>query len=167
KERETIESISEFYVEYNPGFSFNYKFLDAEYESQYVAEQRVATLSKYFAGLAILISCLGLFGLASFTAERRLKEIGIRKILGAGTLRIVYLLTGDFTKMVLLSILIALPISYFAVTQWLSGFAFRVDLQWWFFVGTGVLAILIAWITVSLQTSKAANVNLVDCLKNE
>ncbi|MEO1051112.1 MAG: ABC transporter permease [Bacteroidota bacterium] len=167
REQETINSIQSFYTKYNPGFSLDYTFLDTKYQSQYVAERRVASLSKYFAGLAILISCLGLFGLAAFTAERRLKEIGIRKILGAGTFRIIYLLTGDFTKMVLVAILIALPISYFAIDQWLANFAFRIDLQWWFFAGTGLLAIFIAWFTVSLQTSKAANVNPVDCLKEE
>ncbi len=167
KEQETINGIADFYAQYNPGFSLDYRFLDAEYQSQYVAEQRVASLSQYFAGLAILISCLGLFGLATFTAERRFKEIGIRKILGAGTFRIIYLLTSDITKMVLVAILIALPISYFVLHLWLTGFAFRVDLQWWSFAGTGLLAICIAWFTVSLQTSRAAQVNPVDCLKNE
>jgi putative ABC transport system permease protein len=167
RERETIHQLSEFYQDYNPGFAFDYTFLDEEYQAQYVAEQRVAVLSRYFAGLAILISCLGLFGLAAFTAERRLKEIGIRKILGSSNFGIVRLLSADFTKMVLMAIVIALPISYFIAAKWLESFALRIDLAWWYFAGAGCLALLIAWFTVSLQTVKAANVNPTECLKDE
>ena len=167
REKETIQSIAAFYTEYNSGFSFDYSFLDTEYQSQYVAEQRVASLSQYFAGLAIVISCLGLFGLAAFTAERRTKEIGIRKILGASMYRIVYLLSGDFTKMVLIAILIASPVSYMLTNHWLEGFAFKIDLHWWFFGGAGVLALIIAWFTVGIQTAKAARTNPVDCIRDE
>jgi len=167
RERETIEQLQQFYQEYNPGFPFAYQFLDQDYQTLYAAEQRVSTLSKYFAALAILISCLGLFGLATFTAERRLKEIGIRKILGATDLGIVRLLSGDFTKMVLVAIVIALPISFFIAKNWLEGFAYRIDLEWWFFAGAGLLALLIAWFTVGLQTVKAARVNPTECLKDE
>jgi putative ABC transport system permease protein len=127
----------------------------------------VSTLSQYFAGLTIVISCLGLFGLAAFTAERRLKEIGIRKILGSTDLGIVRLLSGDFTKIVLLAIAIALPVSYLIARKWLDEFAYRIDLAWWFFAGSGVLALLIAWFTVALQTIKAARVNPTQCIKNE
>jgi len=166
-EQDVIAGLYEFNKKFNPGFALNYKFLDKEYEAQYKAEQRVSTLSKYFAGIAILISCLGLFGLAAFTAERRIKEIGVRKVLGASVFGIIQLLTSDFTKMVLAAILIALPLSYFIANWWLEGFAYRINLEWWFFVGAGTIALLIAWITVGFQTVKAANINPVECLKDE
>lgn len=167
KEREALAQLQDFYKDFNPGYSFDYQFVDAEYQALYVAEQRVSTLSKYFAGLAILISCLGLFGLAAFTAERRLKEIGIRKILGSSDFGIIRLLSKDFTKMVLISIVIALPVSYFIARQWLEGFAFSIDLQWWYFAGAGLIVLLIAWFTVGLQTVKAATISPADCLRDE
>ena len=167
KEQETLAQLQNFYQRFNPGYSFDYQFVDADYQALYAAEQRVSTLSQYFAGLAILISCLGLFGLAAFTAERRLKEIGIRKILGASDFGIVRLLSGDFTKMVLVAIAIALPVSYFVAQWWLEGFAFSIDLRWWYFAGAGLLALLIAWFTVGLQTVKAARVNPAECLRDE
>jgi len=141
--------------------------LDQEYQAQYAAEQRVSTLSRYFAGIAILISCLGLFGLAAFTAERRFKEIGIRKILGSSVFGIVRMLTGDFSKTVIIAIFISLPISYLIAKKWLDGFAYRIDLNWWFFVGAGLLVIFIAWLTVGIQTIKAARINPVICLRDE
>jgi ABC-type antimicrobial peptide transport system permease subunit len=167
KEKETMSSIEHLYKKLNPGFLFEYNFLDTVYQSQYENEQRVAILSKYFAGLAILISCLGLFGLAAFTAERRLKEIGIRKVLGSSELGIVYLLSSDFTKIVFVAIVIALPISYFMARYWLDGFAFSVPLQPWYFIAVGVLAMVIAWLTVGTQAIRAARVNPTLCLKNE
>ena len=167
KEKETLSSIELLYKKFNPGFPFEYHFLDAVYQSQYENEQRVAVLSKYFAGLAILISCLGLFGLAAFTAERRLKEIGIRKVLGSSELGIVYLLSGDFTKIVVVAIIIALPMSYFVARSWLATFAFRVPLQPWYFIAAGLLAMVIAWFTVGVQAIKAARVNPVASLRSE
>lgn len=167
KEKETLSSLQHLYQKLNPGFSFDYQFLDDDYQLQYVAEQRVSTLSKYFAGLAILISCLGLFGLAAFTAERRLKEIGIRKILGSTVFGIVYLLSGDFTRIVFTSIVIALPISYLTTKYWLDSFAFKVTLEWWYFIGAGLTALLIAWLTVGSQAIKAARINPTQCLKDE
>jgi ABC-type antimicrobial peptide transport system permease subunit len=167
KEQEAIDQLQQLCQTRYPGFPFDYQFLDQEYHAQYVAEQRVSTLSRYFAGIAILISCLGLFGLAAFTAERRLKEIGIRKTLGATDFGIVRLLSADFTGMVLIAIVIALPISYFIAKNWLEDFAYRIDLEWWFFIASGLLALLIAWFTVGLQTVKAARVNPTECLKDE
>lgn len=167
KEVETLERLNSFYKSYNPGFPLDYRFLDEDYQRQYVSEQRVSTLSRYFAGLGIVISCLGLFGLAAFTAQRRLKEIGIRKILGSTDFGIVRLLSGDFTKIVLLAIAIALPVSYFVARKWLEEFAYRIDLEWWFFVGSGILALLIAWFTVGLQTIRTAKVNPTQCIKDE
>lgn len=165
--QQSLAQLQDLYTNFNEGFPFEYHFLDADYQSQYLAEQRVATLSKYFAALAILISCLGLFGLAAFTAERRLKEIGIRKVLGSSEFSIIYLLSLDFTKMVLVSIAIALPISYFMSKRWLDGFAFKVELQWWYFIAAGVMALIITWLTVGTQAVKAAAVNPAKCLKDE
>ncbi len=167
REQEVLAQLQQQYRIFNPGFSLDYRFLDEDYQALYVAEQRVSVLSRYFAGLAVLICCLGLFGLATFTAERRLKEIGIRKVLGASEWGIVYLLSGDFTRMVMIAILIALPLSYLLTAQWLESFAFRIDIKWWYFAGAGLVALLIAWFTVGLQTIKAARVNPVACLKEE
>jgi hypothetical protein len=167
KEKAVLGKLEELYKTFNPGFSLDYKFLDQEYQAQYAAEQRVASLSKYFAGLAILISCLGLFGLAAFTADRRLKEIGIRKVLGSSVFSIIYLLSSDFTKLVFAAILIALPVSYFMTDYWLDSFALHIDLEIWYFIAAGVAALLIAWLTVGMQAVKAANVNPLECLKSE
>ena len=167
KERETIDQLDHLYSRFNPGYPFTYHFLDETYQAQYQAEQRVATLAKYFAGWAILISCLGLFGLTAYTVERRTKEIGIRKILGSGYLRIISLLSIDFTKMVLISILIALPVGIILSQNWLDGFAYRVQLQWWFFLLPALSALLIAWLTVGLNTIKAAYTNPLQSLRDE
>ena len=167
QEQEVITRLQSFYNETNPGYSFKYTFLDTQFERQYKSEAIVATLATYFAGLAILISCLGLFGLVAFSAQQRQKEIGIRKVLGASIFNIIKMLSVDFTKMVLLSIVIALPISYYFAQNWLSGFAFSMDLQPWFFVAAGGGALLIAWLTMSFQTAKAALMNPIESLRNE
>lgn len=167
REQEALGNIQKFYSAFNPGFPLTYRFLDQDYQELYAAEQRVAALSKYFAGLAILISCLGLFGLAAFTTERRIKEIGIRKILGSSRGGIVYLLSGEFTKMVLVAIAVALPASYFFADLWLKNFVFRIDLEWWFFAASGLAALLIAWLTVGIHTMKAAGINPAKCLRSE
>lgn len=163
----TLGKMQDLYEKFNPGYVFKPQFIDQDYQALYTSEERVGVLSRYFSALAILISCLGLFGLAAFTAERRMKEIGIRKILGAGDLKIIYLLTNEFSKMVILAIFIALPFSYFISQYWLESFAFRIELKWWYFGGTGALALFVAWLTVSLHTIKAATVNPVECLKDE
>ncbi len=163
----TISEIESLYESFNPGYVFKPQFLDQDYQALYASEERVASLSKYFAGFAILISCLGLFGLAAYTTEKRIKEIGIRKVLGSGTWQVVYLLSSDFTKMVLIAIVLALPTGYYIGNMWLENFAYRIDLEWWFFAGAGILALVIAWITVSMQTLKAARVNPSDCLRDE
>ncbi|HEY8511382.1 MAG TPA: ABC transporter permease [Cyclobacteriaceae bacterium] len=165
RQRETLRAIEDLYKSFNPGFVMDYKFLDQEYQALYAAEQRVSTLSRYFAGIAILISSMGLFGVASFTAERRMKEIGIRKILGSTSWGIVVLLTSDFTKMVLVAVAIALPVSYIISDRWLDSFAYRIKLEWWYFAVAGVAALLIAWFTVGLQTVKAAAVSMTRCLR--
>ncbi|MFK5973103.1 MAG: FtsX-like permease family protein, partial [Flavobacteriaceae bacterium] len=133
----------------------------------YESEKRVATLSKYFAGLATLISCLGLFGLAIFTAERRRKEISIRKVLGQSAAQVAVMLSGEFAKLVLISVLIALPIAYILANNWLSGFAYRIPLQLWYFLGAGLLALLVAMLTVGSQAINAANKSPIDGLREE
>ncbi len=166
-EKNTIERLGEVYRKFHPGYPFEFTFLDADYQQLYDSENKVAVLSKYFAVIAIIISCLGLFGLAAFTAQRRQKEIGIRKILGATEAGIVRLLSTDFTKMILIAIAIALPVSYVVALEWLERFAYRIELEWWFFVGAGVTALLIAWITIGMQTIKAAHINPAECIRNE
>ena len=163
----TLAQLQQFYENYNPGFELNYRFLDADYQALYASEQKIALLSRYFAGLAILISCLGLFGLAAFTAQRRRKEISIRKVLGASKFSIVRLLGKEFSNMVLAAVILALPLSYYLARNWLDSFAFQIDLKWWLFVGPGGVAILIAWLTVSFQTIRASSVNPAEVLKGE
>ncbi|MEQ9402063.1 MAG: FtsX-like permease family protein [Cyclobacteriaceae bacterium] len=166
-ELETIGRIEELYQERNPGLTFNFKFFDQEYDALYHAEQQIASLSKSFGAVAILISCLGLFGLVAFTSERRQKEIGIRKVLGSGEYRLVILLTRDFSKMVGIAIMISLPFSYFLMKFWLQSFAYRIELNLWFFIGSGIFSMLIAWLIMSVQTIKAAKANPVEALKYE
>jgi ABC-type antimicrobial peptide transport system permease subunit len=167
KEKEAIAGLQNLHDKFNPGFEFDYSFQDEDYARLYSAEQRVATLASYFAGFAILISCLGLFGLAAFTADRKKKEIGIRKVLGASVMNIITLLTKDFTRLVFVSILIGLPIAWYIASDWLGKFAFRIELSPWFFLIAGVLVLLISWLTVSSQAFSSAMVNPKDCLKDE
>ncbi|MEO6542110.1 MAG: FtsX-like permease family protein, partial [Ferruginibacter sp.] len=151
----------------NPKFPFSYQFSDLEYTNLYKSEQVVNKLSDYFAFLAIFISCLGLFGLATFSAGQRTKEIGVRKVLGASVPNIVALLTGNFIKPVIIAILIAVPVSIYIMNQWLQGFAYKIDIKWWMFASAGLIAIVIAIITVSSQAIKAAIVNPVKSLRTE
>lgn len=165
--KEAIIAIEETYHKFNEGLAFEYRFLDDDYQRLYASEQRISRLSRYFAALAIIISCLGLFGLAAFTAERRAKEISIRKILGASAASIVQLLSKDFTLTVLLALLIGIPISYLLSEYWLQSFAYHIDIQPWYFLGAGLLLLFIAWSTVGIQTIKAARSNLIQALKDE
>ena len=146
---------------------FSYGFLDDSFEQMYRAEQRVGTLTFTFATLAILIACLGLFGLATFTAEQRTKEIGVRKVLGASVGSIVTLLSKDFLKLVLIAIVIASPIAWYAMNRWLQDFAYKIDMPWWVFALAGALAVGIALLTVSFQSVKAALMNPVKSLRSE
>jgi len=166
-EQATIRQIEQVYNTFDPEFPFEFNFLDTDYQALYESESKVAILSKYFTGLAIVISCLGLLGLAAFTADRRQKEIGIRKVLGASVFQLVQLLSTDFTKMVLLAMLIGIPISILISHRWLESFAYTINLQWWYFVGAAGITLLIAWLTVSVRTLKAATANPVDSLRDE
>lgn len=163
----SLDKIKQVYEEFNAGLPFEFSFLDQDYQQFYQSEKRVAMLSQYFAGFAIIISCLGLFGLATFNLERRIKEIGIRKILGSSNLNIVYLLSGDYTKMVLIASIIGLPISYFLLKNWLDYFVYRIDLTYVYFASASILILCIAWLTVGLQIFKATQIKPVDCLRDE
>lgn len=167
EESATIQRISGFWKSFNPGFSFDYRFLDNDYQVQYASEKLVATLSRYFAGLAIVISCLGLFGLAAFTAERRRKEIGIRKVLGATVSNVVFMLSKDFLQLVCIALLIAFPLSWWAMTQWLQGFAYYVPLSVSIFFIAGSAIMLLTLLTVGYQAVKAALANPAKSLHAE
>ena len=167
EEKNAIVKLEEVFQKFHPAFPFEYSFVDDDYQALYEAESRVATLSKYFSGLAIVISCLGLFGLAMFTAERRRKEIGIRKVLGSSVFGIVRMLTSDFTKTVFIAILISLPISFLIAKSWMANFAYGIELSWWLFLVPSLVVLFVAWCTVGMQTIKAASVNPVESLKDE
>ncbi|MCE7992966.1 MAG: FtsX-like permease family protein [Roseivirga sp.] len=164
---ETMAAIEEVYDAHLDGVPFDFTFIDADYDNMYRQEQSISALARYFAGIAIVISCLGLLGLTAFTAEKRSKEVGIRKVLGSGSWRIVYLLSSDFTRMILVALMIGLPISYFVAKEWIQNFAYGIDLGISQFLFVAILTIGIAWLAVGLQTMKAANANPVDALRSE
>ncbi|WPU91074.1 ABC transporter permease [Mucilaginibacter sabulilitoris] len=151
----------------NPAYPFDYRFVEDEFNQKFLSEALVSQLARVFASLAIIISCLGLFGLASYTAERRTKEIGIRKVLGASTSGLAGLLSGDFLKLVVLSCAVAFPLAYWAMQNWLKNYQYHIGINWWVFIVAGVVAILIALVTVSFQSIKAALANPVKSLRSE
>ncbi len=167
KTKQAIASMERVYKKFNPGFPFKYFFTDDEIAKNYKSEHTVSKLSRYFAFLAIFISCLGLFGLVTFTAEQKTKEIGIRKVLGASVTGIVQMLSRDFLKLVLIAAVIAFPVAWWAMHKWLMDFAYRVDIGWWIFPAAGVIAVLIALMTISFQSIKAAIANPVKSLRTE
>ncbi|QDK83685.1 FtsX-like permease family protein [Spirosoma sp. KCTC 42546] len=167
KVKEVISNLEKLSKELNPKTPFTYQFSDQEYANLYRSELVVSQLTNSFALLAIFISCLGLFGLATFTAEQRTKEIGVRKVLGASVTSVVALLSTDFLKLVLLAILLASPIAWWAMTNWLEGYMYKIDIEWWMFALAGLLAIVIALLTISFQSIKAALMNPVRSLRSE
>ncbi len=164
---QAIASVERLWKRYSPDHPFVYRFLDEDYNRMYQSEQQTGQLFSFFAGVAILVSCLGLFGLAMFTAQQRTKEIGVRKVLGASIGSIVTLLSRDFLKLVLIAIVIASPIAYYAMNRWLQDFAYKIDIEWWVFALAGLLAVSIALLTVSFQSIKAALMNPVKSLRTE
>jgi predicted permease len=162
----SIAGISDVYEKFTAQL-LSYSFLDEDYQSLYASEQRASDLAKYFGTTAIFLSCLGLFGLAAFTAEKRKKEIGVRKVMGASTFSILTLVSKDFIALILVSILIAIPIAWHFANIWLQSYAYQTDLSWWIFVGSGVLLIVISLVTVGYQAYKAASTNPVNSLKSE
>ncbi len=167
KEKAVIDRLSVIYSRFNPGFGFEYGFLDERFKTLYLSEQRVAVLSRYFAGLAILISCLGLFGLAAYTAQSRRKEIAIRKVIGATIKNIVLMLSGDFLKLILIAVLIAFPFSWWAVNKWMAGFAYHAAIGYSIFLIAAVSILAITFATIGFQSLKAALASPSGSLKDE
>ena len=152
---------------FGPEDPLTYSFLDERFENSYKAEQRIGMILGIFAGLTIFVACLGLFGLAKFTAEQRTKEIGIRKVLGASVSQVSAMLSKEFVKLVVVSCVFAFPLAWWAMNKWLQDFAYRVNISWWVFVVAAVVALLIALFTVSFQAIKAAIANPVKSLRTE
>jgi putative ABC transport system permease protein len=163
----TMRLIENKWKELDPNRPFRFLFLDDSFDSLYRQEERLRTITFYFSFLAVLIGCLGLFGMASFTAERRTKEIGIRKVLGASVPGIVRLLAKEFVLLVIVANVIALPVAYFAMNRWLQSFAYRMNIHPLIFFLTAVISLTIALITVSYQAIRAALANPVDSLRYE
>jgi putative ABC transport system permease protein len=155
------------FKQYNPDYPFEYNFIDEQYAKKFVDEQTTGVLTAFFAGLTIFISCLGLFGLASYMAENRIKEIGVRKVLGASVLNIAAMLSKDFVKLIAISILIASPIAWWSMNKWLGLYNYHIDISVWIFIEAGLLSIVIALMTVSFQAFKAAVANPVKSLRSE
>ncbi|WP_299607398.1 ABC transporter permease [uncultured Aquimarina sp.] len=164
---QAISGIGEVLKKHNPAFPFEYTFVDEAFDAKFKSEQLIGELSRIFALLAIFISCLGLFGLAAYTAEQRSKEIGVRKVLGASVTGIVKLLSKDFLKLVCIAIVLAVPLAWFFMNNWLQDYAYRIEINWIVFVIAGIVAILIALATVSFQAVKAAIANPINSLKTE
>jgi len=162
-----ISTVQQEWKKYNPDFPFDYSFMDEVYNNMYKSDQRSGTLFNIFAAIAIMISCLGLFGLATYTAQVKVKEIGIRKVLGASVANITAMLSKDFLVLVIISILIASPIAWYAMNKWLQDYVYRIHIQWWVFALAGSAAVLIAFITISFQAIKAAMANPVKSLRSE
>ena len=152
---------------YNPDFAFNYAFLDDTFNELYKSEHQTRLLFNLFAAIAILISCLGLFGLAAFTAQRRNREIGVRKVLGASVAGVIQLLAKDFIKLVVIAIVIATPLAWYMMNKWLQDFAYKININFIVFLMAGLIAIAIALVTVSFQAIKAAVANPVKSLRTE
>jgi len=164
---ENLAATGKILKKFNPAYPFDYQFVDEQYARNFDSEQRTKTLAGLFASLAVLISCLGLFGLSAYVAESRVKEIGVRKILGASAAGIAALLSVDFIKLVLISIMIATPVAWYAMNQWLQGYSYHVSIGWGIFLVAGVLAVAIALVTVSFQSIKASLANPVKSLRSE
>jgi putative ABC transport system permease protein len=165
--RVTIQNIERLWEENLPGIPFEYSFMDEDYDRMFEKEARMSRIFTIFSILAIVIACLGLFGLAAYTAEQRTKEIGIRKAMGASSYSVVNLLTREFTKLVIISFVIAIPLAWYFMNQWFLAFAYKTSMGIWPFMVAGLLALFIAWLTVSYQSVKAAMANPVDSLRDE
>jgi hypothetical protein len=163
----TIKALEEICKTINPAYPFNYSFLDQDIANLYTAEQRLGSLFNVFAILAIVISCLGLYGLSAYLAERRTRELGIRKVLGASGFQLVYLLSATFTRPILIATAIAIPLAWYGMSQWLNGFAYHVTIHWTIFLIAFLSALVIAWLTVSFESIKAATNNPVKSLRSE
>ena len=162
-----LASMKQQWASYNIEEPFSYAFMDELYNKTYAAEQKTATVLNIFAILTIFVACMGLFGLATYTAEQRSKEIGIRKVLGASVRQVTGMLSKEFIKLVLIGCCIAVPLSWWAMHAWLQDFAYRIDIRWWVFLLAGAVALTIALFTVSFKAISAALKNPVDALRSE
>ena len=162
-----IKSMENTWNQFGTSEPFHYSLLDEAYNQTYIAEQKMGTILGIFAILTIFVACLGLFGLVTFTAEQRFKEIGIRKVLGSSVVQVVAMLSKDFIKLVLLSFLIAFPLGFYLMDNWLQDFAYRIEIQWWLFVLAGVITLCIAFMTIGYKSFRAATINPVNALRNE
>jgi putative ABC transport system permease protein len=163
----TLGFIENTWKRLNPETPYEYTFLDADFANLYRSEQAFATMFSHFTGLALFIAVLGLFALSAFTAEQRRKEIGIRRVLGAGTGNLLFLLSKDFVRLVLIAFLVAAPLAWYLMDRWLAGFAYRTDLNALLFVAAGLLAVAVALVTVNVQALRAVNTNPVKSLRSE
>jgi len=164
---ETLNRIEAIHSSFNPGYPFEFKFIDDNYQKLYDEERRISSLSDYFATVTIVISCLGLLALTAFSTQRRFKEIAIRKVLGSKNWGIIQMLSKEFLILVMVAISAALPIGYYLMKGWLDGFAFRIDLQPLYFVLSGMIMLIVAWLTIVAQTAKSARVNITESLRSE
>lgn len=164
---QAVERIKQIFKKYSPGDPFDYRFVDDEYERKFFQEKSVGKITSLFALFAILISCLGLFALASFVAEQRTKEIGIRKVLGASAATLWRMLSRDFVVLVIISCLIAGPIASYSMNSWLKKYNYHTEISWWIFALSGISALMITLLTVSYQSIKAALANPVESLRSE
>ena len=165
--RESMASIEKIFHGEYPDYPFTYSFLDQEFDKMYTSETRVSKLASLAAALAIFVACLGLLGLAAFSAEQRTRELSIRKVLGASSSQLIALMGKEFTLLVVISFLIATPISFYLLRDWLGQFAYRIELGWWVFTAAGLITLIIAWLTISWQALKAARANPADALRGE
>jgi ABC-type antimicrobial peptide transport system permease subunit len=165
--RAALSKIEAIFKKYNPGAPFSYTFNDEDYAKKFADEQRVGNLATFFTILAIFISCLGLFGLASFVAEQRKKEIGVRKVLGASVFNLWRMLSKEFALLVIISCLIAIPLAWYYLNNWLQQYDYRTTISFWVFIFSGLGALIITLITVSFQAIKAALANPVESLRSE
>ena len=163
----TIKALGKISQELNPAFPFAYNFLDQDLANQYKGEQQMGNIFNLFAMLAVFISSLGLYGLSAYMAEQRTREIGVRKVLGASLFNIVRLLSTDFTRLILIAVVIAIPLAWWAVNKWLETFAYHVHVSWVVFTLAPLAALLIASLTVSYESIKAAIINPVTSLRSE
>jgi ABC-type antimicrobial peptide transport system permease subunit len=164
---QALERIKTVFNKHSPASPFSHEFVDVEYARKFSDEERIGTLASFFAFLAVFISCLGISGLASFVAEQRTKEIGVRKVMGASVVNLWGMLSKDFLRLVVVSLLLAMPLAWYLMSNWLEKYQYRSTIAWWVFVAAGVGALVITLLTVSYQSIKAALANPVNSLRSE
>jgi putative ABC transport system permease protein len=165
--QQAIASMGGIYNKYNPAFPFSYQFVDQEFGKKFMAEELISKITNIFAGLAIFICCIGLAGLASFTIERRIREIGIRKVLGATIHQVLMLISTQFLKLAAIAFVIAVPLTWWLMNQWLANYEYKISISIWLFLAVGFLILLLTLVVVSLNTLRAAISNPVQSLRSE